>query len=166
VEDSGGIYFVPAFSGLFAPYWRSDARGVIVGLTRYINKYHICRAALEATAYQTREVLEAMEKDSGVSLKALKVDGGMVYNELLMQFQSDILGVPVIRPTVSETTALGASYAAGLAVGFWDDPEALRANWNADKTWEPKMDAETRKELYKGWLRAVERTLGWAVPGI
>ena len=161
VEDSGGIYFVPAFSGLFAPYWRSDARGVIVGLTRYINKYHICCAALEATAYQTREVLEAMEKDSGVSLKALKVDGGMVYNELLMQFQSDILGVPVIRPTVSETTALGAAYAAGLAVGFWDDLEALRANWNADKTWEPKMDAETRKELYKGWLKAVERTLGW-----
>jgi glycerol kinase len=134
---------------------------VIVGLTRYINKYHICRAALEATAYQTREVLEAMEKDSGVSLKALKVDGGMVYNELLMQFQSDILGVPVIRPTVSETTALGAAYAAGLAVGFWDDLEALRANWNADKTWEPRMDAETRKELYKGWLKAVERTLGW-----
>jgi glycerol kinase len=161
VEDSGGIYFVPAFSGLFAPYWRSDARGVIVGLTRYINKYHICRAALEATAYQTREVLEAMEKDSGVSLKALKVDGGMVYNELLMQFQSDILGVPVIRPTVSETTALGAAYAAGLAVGFWDDLEALRANWNVDKTWEPKMDAETRKELYQGWLKAVERTLGW-----
>jgi glycerol kinase len=161
VEDSGGIYFVPAFSGLFAPYWRSDARGVIVGLTRYINKYHICRAALEATAYQTREVLEAMEKDSGVSLKALKVDGGMVYNELLMQFQSDILGVPVIRPTVSETTALGAAYAAGLAVGFWDDLEALRANWNVDKTWEPKMDAEMRKELYQGWLKAVERTLGW-----
>jgi glycerol kinase len=161
VEDSGGIYFVPAFSGLFAPYWRSDARGVIVGLTRYINKYHICRAALEATAYQTREVLEAMEKDSGVSLKALKVDGGMVYNELLMQFQSDILGVPVIRPTVSETTALGAAYAAGLAVGFWDDLEALRANWNVDKTWEPKMDAERRKELYQGWLKAVQRTLGW-----
>jgi len=161
VEDSGGIYFVPAFSGLFAPYWRSDARGVIVGLTRYINKYHICRAALEATAYQTREVLEAMEKDSGVSLKALKVDGGMVYNELLMQFQSDILSVPVIRPTVSETTALGAAYAAGLAIGFWDDLEALRANWNVDKTWEPKMDAETRKELYQGWLKAVQRTLGW-----
>jgi glycerol kinase len=161
VEDSGGIYFVPAFSGLFAPYWRSDARGVIVGLTRYINKYHICRAALEATAYQTREVLEAMEKDSGVSLKALKVDGGMVYNELLMQFQSDILGVPVIRPTVSETTALGAAYAAGLAVGFWDDLEALRANWNVDKTWEPTMDAGTRKDLYQGWLKAVERTLGW-----
>jgi len=161
VEDNGGIYFVPAFSGLFAPYWRSDARGVIVGLTRYINKYHICRAALEATAYQSREVLEAMEKDSGVSLKALKVDGGMVYNELLMQFQSDILGVPVIRPTVSETTALGAAYAAGLAVGFWDDLEALRANWNVDKTWEPKMEAETRRELYQGWLKAVERTLGW-----
>jgi len=161
VEDSGGIYFVPAFSGLFAPYWKSDARGVIVGLTRFINKYHICRAALEATAYQTREVLDAMEKDSGVKLAALKVDGGMVYNELLMQFQADILGVPVVRPTVAETTSLGAAYAAGLAVGFWDNLEDLRENWGVDKTWEPKMDAETRAKLYKGWLKAVERTFGW-----
>ncbi|MGC9101260.1 MAG: glycerol kinase GlpK [Caldisericum sp.] len=161
VEDNGGIYFVPAFSGLFAPYWRSDARGVIVGLTRYINKGHICRAALEATAYQTRDVLEAMNKDSGVKLAALKVDGGMVYNELLMQFQSDILNVPVIRPKVAETTALGASYAAGLAVGFWDNLDDLRKNWIIDKTWHPKMDEATREKLYKGWLKAVERTFNW-----
>ncbi len=161
VEDSGGIYFVPAFSGLFAPYWKSDARGVIVGLTRYVTKYHICRAALEATAYQTREVLDAMNKDSGVPLKALKVDGGMVYNELLMQFQSDILGVPVVRPVVAETTALGAAYAAGLAVGFWNNLEDLRANWQVDKTWEPKMDETKRAALYKGWLKAVERTFNW-----
>ena len=161
VEDAGGIYFVPAFSGLFAPYWKSDARGVIVGLTRYVNKNHICRAALEATAYQTREVLDAMEKDSGVKLASLKVDGGMVYNELLMQFQADILGVPVVRPTVAETTSLGAAYAAGLAVGFWNNLEDLRENWGVDKTWEPKMDAETRKKLYKGWLKAVTRTFDW-----
>lgn len=161
VEDSGGIYFVPAFSGLFAPYWKSDARGVIVGMTRYVNKYHISRAALEATAYQTREVLDAMNKDSGVDLTALKVDGGMVFNELLMQFQADILGVPVIRPKVAETTALGAAYAAGLAVGFWDNLDDLRANWLMDKTWEPKMDAAKRDELYKGWLKAVERTFDW-----
>jgi len=161
VEDSGGIYFVPAFSGLFAPYWKSDARGVIVGLTRYITKAHIARAALEATVYQTREVLDAMNKDSGVALTALKVDGGMVYNELLMQFQSDILGVPVIRPVVAETTALGAAYAAGLAVGFWKDFDELRANWGKDKEWQPKMDAGTREKLYKGWLKAVERTFGW-----
>ena len=137
VEDNGGIYFVPAFSGLFAPYWRSDARGVIVGLTRYVNKGHLARAALEATAYQTRELLDAMEKDSAVRLKALKVDGGMVFNELLMQFQADILGVPLVRPKVSETTALGAAYAAGLAVGFWRDLDELRANWKEDKTWQP-----------------------------
>jgi len=161
VEDNGGIYFVPAFSGLFAPYWRSDARGVIVGLTRYINKGHICRAALEATAYQTKDVLEAMNKDSGVKLEALKVDGGMVFNELLMQFQSDILNVPVIRPKVAETTALGASYAAGLAVGFWSNLDDLRKNWIVDKTWTPKMDEETRQKLYKGWLKAVERTFNW-----
>ncbi len=161
VEDNGGIYFVPAFSGLFAPYWRSDARGVIVGMTRYINKGHIARAALEATAYQTREVLDAMKKDSGVELKALKVDGGMVYNELLMQFQADILGVPVVRPKVAETTSLGAAYAAGLAVGFWDNLEDLRQNWQVDKTWEPQMDEETRERLYKGWLKAVERTFNW-----
>jgi len=161
VDDAGGIYFVPAFSGLFAPYWKSDARGVIVGLTRYINQGHIARAALEATAYQTREVLDAMNKDSGVDLKALKVDGGMVFNELLMQFQSDILGVPVIRPTVAETTALGAAYAAGLAVGFWEDVESLRENWGVDKEWKPKMDEKKRAELYKGWKKAVTRTFDW-----
>ncbi|MBP7212975.1 MAG: glycerol kinase GlpK [Anaerolineaceae bacterium] len=161
VEDSGGIYFVPAFSGLFAPYWKSDARGAIVGLTRYINAGHLARAVLEATAYQTAEVLEAMNKDSGVDLTALKVDGGMVFNEVLMQFQSDILGVPVIRPTVAETTALGAAYAAGLAVGFWEKVEDLRANWGKDKEWEPKMDADTREKLYKGWKKAVTRTFDW-----
>ncbi len=161
VPDNGGIYFVPAFSGLFAPYWRSDARGVIVGLTRYINKGHICRAALEATAYQTRDVFEAMVKDSGVQLKALKVDGGMVYNELLMQFQADMLNVPVVRPVVAETTSLGAAYAAGLAVGFWKDLDDLRANWQEDKRWEPQMDEATRERLYRGWLKAVERTFGW-----
>ncbi len=161
VPDNGGIYFVPAFSGLFAPYWRSDARGVIVGLTRYINKGHICRAALEATAYQTRDVFDAMIKDSGVELKALKVDGGMVRNELLMQFQADILNVPVIRPVVTETTSLGAAYAAGLAVGFWKDLDDLRANWQEDRRWVPQMDEATREKLYKGWLKAVERTFGW-----
>jgi len=161
VDDNGGIYFVPAFSGLFAPYWQADARGVIVGMTRYINKGHICRAALEATAFQTREVLDAMEKDSGVELKALKVDGGMVYNELLMQFQSDILDVPVIRPVVSETTALGAAYAAGLAVGFWNDVEDLRQNWQVAKTWEPEMEDASRSKLYHGWKKAVQRSMGW-----
>ena len=161
VEDNGGIYFVPAFSGLFAPYWRSDARGVIVGLTRYVNKGHIARAALEATAFQTREVLDAMNKDSGVNLTSLKVDGGMVYNELLMQFQADILGVPVVRPVVAETTALGAAYAAGLAVGFWGNLEDLRENWQVDKTWEPMMDAGHRDKEYKGWKKAVERTFDW-----
>jgi glycerol kinase len=161
VDDAGGIYFVPAFSGLFAPYWKSDARGVIVGLTRYITAGHIARAALEATAYQTREVLDAMNKDSGVDLKALKVDGGMVFNELLMQFQSDILGVPVIRPTVAETTALGAAYAAGLAVGFWGEVEDLRENWGVDKEWHPKMGEEEREKLYKGWKKAVTRTFDW-----
>nr|WP_290665170.1 glycerol kinase GlpK [Ardenticatena sp.] len=161
VEDNGGVYFVPAFSGLFAPYWRSDARGVIVGLTRYANKGHICRAALEATAYQTREVLDAMKADSGVDLAALKVDGGMVYNELLMQFQADILDVPVVRPQVAETTSLGAAYAAGLAVGFWSNLDDLRQNWQVDKTWTPAMDAATREKLYHDWKRAVERTFGW-----
>jgi glycerol kinase len=161
VEDNGGIYFVPAFSGLFAPYWRSDARGVIVGLTRYVNKGHIARAALEATAYQTREVLDAMEKDSGVKLTSLKVDGGMVFNELLMQFQADILGVPVIRPKVAETTALGAAYAAGLAVGFWKDYDELRRNWGRDKEWQPQMDPARREALYAGWKKAVTRTFDW-----
>ena len=161
VEDNGGIYFVPAFSGLYAPYWKDNARGVIAGMTRYVNKGHIARAALEATAYQTREVLEAMNKDSGVKLTALKVDGGMVYNDLLMQFQADILGVPVIRPTVAETTALGAAYAAGLAVGFWQRVDDLRANWGKDKEWRPAMDGERRKQLYKGWRKAVKRTFDW-----
>jgi glycerol kinase len=161
VEDSGGIYFVPAFSGLFAPYWRSDARGAIVGLTRYINAGHIARAVLEATAYQSAEVLEAMNKDSGVPLTALKVDGGMVHNQTLMQFQSDILGVPVIRPKVAETTALGAAYAAGLAVGFWKQVDDLRENWQVDQRWQPHMGAETRKTLMAGWKKAVTRTLDW-----
>jgi glycerol kinase len=161
VIDNGGIYFVPAFSGLFAPYWRSDARGAIVGMTRYVNKGHLARAVLEATAYQTREVLEAMEKDSGVSLAALKVDGGMVFNELLMQFQADILNVPVIRPKVAETTALGAAYAAGLAVGFWQDYDELRANWGRDKQWIPSMPAQMRDSLYAGWKKAVTRTFDW-----
>lgn len=161
VNDNGGVYFVPAFSGLFAPYWRSDARGVIAGLTRYVTKGHLARAALEATAWQTREVLDAMHADSGVDLAALKVDGGMVYNELLMQFQADVLGVPVIRPTVSETTALGAAYAAGLAVGFWKEVDDLRANWGKDKEWRPKMaPAEVDKE-YRQWKKAVTRTFDW-----
>ncbi len=161
VEDNGGIYFVPAFSGLFAPHWRSDARGLIIGLTRYINKGHLARAALEATAYQTREVLDAMKADANISISSLKVDGGMVKNELLMQFQADILGVPVIRPKVTETTALGAAYAAGLAVGFWENLDDLRNNWQIDKFWEPQMDEIRREKLYKSWQKAVERTLGW-----
>jgi len=161
VDDNGGIYFVPAFSGLYAPYWRSDARGVIVGLTRYINKGHIARAVLEATAYQTREVLDAMEKDSGVVLKALKVDGGMVINNYLMQFQADILNVPVIRPKVAETTALGAAYAAGLAINFWNNLEDLQENWQMDKKWTPAMSESLRSKLYQGWLKAVERTFNW-----
>lgn len=161
VSDNGGIYFVPAFSGLFAPYWRSDARGVIVGLTRFVNKGHFARAALEATAYQTREVLDAMKKDSNVSLKTLKVDGGMVVNELLMQFQADLLGVPVVRPKVAETTALGAAYAAGLAVGYWKDISELIDNWHIDKTWHPHMDTSQREGLYQQWLKSVQRSLNW-----
>jgi glycerol kinase len=161
VENNGGIYIVPAFSGLFAPYWRSDARGVVVGMTRYVTKGHFARAALEATAFQTREVLDAMEQDSGVTLKALKVDGGMVVNDLLMQFQSDILGVPVMRPRVAETTALGAAYAAGLAVGFWNNLEDLRQNWQIDKTWEPQMDEAKREHMYRDWKRAVQRSFDW-----
>ncbi|MFN2124493.1 MAG: glycerol kinase GlpK [Candidatus Promineifilaceae bacterium] len=161
VEDNGGVYFVPAFSGLFAPYWRSDARGAIVGLTRYVNKGHIARAALEATAYQTREVLDAMEKDSGVKLTALKVDGGMVYNDTLMQFQADVLGVPVVRPKVAETTALGAAYAAGLAVGFWENEQDIRDNWGIDKTWEPNPESTAGTENYRMWKKAVTRTFDW-----
>jgi glycerol kinase len=161
VENNGGVYFVPAFSGLFAPYWKNEARGVIAGLTRYVTKGHIARAVLEATAWQTREVLDAMNADSGVPLTALKVDGGMVYNELLMQFQSDVLNVPVIRPKVAETTALGAAYAAGLATGFWAAVEDLRANWAKDKEWHPKMDAAERDKEYRLWKKAVTRTFDW-----
>jgi glycerol kinase len=161
VADNGGAYFVPAFSGLFAPHWRSDARGAIVGLTSYINRGHLARAALEATAFQTREVLDAMNADSGTTLRALKVDGGMVRNELLMQFQADILGVPVIRPAISETTALGAAYAAGLAVGFWSGVEEIRANWTADRQWDPVMDSPRREKFYAQWRKAVTRTLDW-----
>ncbi|MBV9093284.1 MAG: glycerol kinase GlpK [Streptosporangiaceae bacterium] len=161
VEDNGGVYFVPAFSGLFAPYWRGDARGVIAGLTRFVNAGHIARATLEATAWQSKEVVDAMNADSGVELTSLKVDGGMVVNELLMQFQADILGVPVIRPTVAETTALGAAYAAGLAVGFWREVEDLRANWGMDKQWEPSMDPAKRDREYALWKKAVTRTFDW-----
>jgi glycerol kinase len=161
VDDNGGVYFVPAFSGLFAPYWKNDARGVIAGLTRYVTKGHIARAALEATAWQTKEVVEAMNKDSGVDLTSLKVDGGMVFNDTLMQFQADVLDVPVIRPTVAETTSLGAAYAAGLAVGFWKEVEDLRANWGKDKEWKPKMDAAERDKEYKFWKKAVTRTFDW-----
>jgi glycerol kinase len=161
VEDNGGAYFVPAFSGLFAPYWRSDARGAIVGLTRYVNKGHLARAVLEASAYQTCDIVNAMNKDSGVHLSRLKVDGGMVANEVLMQFQSDILDVPVIRPKVSETTALGAAYAAGLAVGFWSGLDELRQNWAEDKTWHPAMAPADREKYYREWKKAVDRTFDW-----
>jgi glycerol kinase len=162
VEDNGGCYIVPAFSGLFAPYWKGSARGVFAGLTRYVNNGHIARATLEATAFQSREVSDAMNADSGVDLESLKVDGGMVGNETLMQFQADILGVPVIRPKVAETTALGAAYAAGLATGFWNNEEELRENWVEDKRWEPKMDASARETAYHFWKKAVQRTFDWA----
>ena len=161
VEDNGGAYFVPAFSGLFAPYWRPDARGALVGLTRYVNKGHIARAALESTAFQTAEVIDAVNADSGVPLTELKVDGGMTANDTLMQFQADILGVPVIRPVVAETTALGAAYAAGLAVGFWSDLDDLAKNWQEDKRWEPNMDSEERDRLYRNWKKAVTKTFDW-----
>ncbi len=162
VDDNGGAYIVPAFSGLFAPHWRPDARGAIVGLTRFVERGHLARAALEATAFQTREVVEAMNADSGVDLTSLKVDGGMVVNELLMQFQADILDVPVVRPVVAETTALGAAYAAGLAVGFWSSTDEIRANWSADKQWDPQLDADERESLYADWKKAVTRTFDWA----
>jgi len=162
VEDNGGMYFVPAFSGLFAPYWKSSARGAIVGMTRYINRGHFARAALEAVAYQTREVLDAMEADSGVKLQALKVDGGMVANELLMQYQADALGVPVTRPKVAESTALGAAYAAGLAVGFWKNTAEMSQNWGIDKRWQPSQDERARTENYRMWKKAVTRTFDWA----
>ncbi|MBA3431546.1 MAG: glycerol kinase GlpK [Actinobacteria bacterium] len=161
VDDNGGCYFVPAFSGLFAPYWKGSARGVIAGLTRYVNKGHLARAVLEATAWQSKEVVDAMNADSGVELTSLKVDGGMVGNETLMQFQADVLDVPVIRPTVPETTALGSAYAAGLAVGFWDEIEDLRANWGKDKQWEPQMDDAERDKQYAKWKKAVTRTFDW-----
>jgi glycerol kinase len=161
VDDNGGVYFVPAFSGLFAPYWRGDARGAIVGLTRYVNKGHLARAVLEATAFQSKELLDAMNADSGVDLTSLKVDGGMVANETLMQFQADILGVPVIRPVVAETTALGAAYAAGLAVGFWAGEDDIRANWAEDKRWEPAMDDAKRQKYYRKWKKAVTKTFDW-----
>ena len=161
VTDNGGIFFVPAFSGLFAPYWKNDARGVIVGLTGYVTKGHLARAVLEATAWQTREVLEAMNVDAGLPLKVMNVDGGMVNNELLMQFQADILGVPVIRPRCTETTALGAAYAAGLAVGVWRTVDDLRVQWGKDKEWTPKMDSIVREKLYRDWKRAVTRTFAW-----
>ena len=164
VEDNGGVYIVPAFSGLFAPYWRSEARGVIVGLTRFVNRGHIARAALEATAWQTREVVDAMRADSGSSLAALKVDGGMVANELLMQFQADVLGIPVIRPKVTETTALGAAYAAGLAVGLWSGLDALRANWQEDRAWQPALDPVARERAFQWWTKAVGRTFDWLEP--
>ena len=161
VEDNGGCYFVPAFSGLFAPYWQSDARGVIAGLTGYVTKGHIARAVLEATAWQTREVVDAMTADSGVALTTLKADGGMTANGLLMQFQADVLGVPVVRPVVPETTCLGAAYAAGLAVGYWPDIEGLRANWQKSAEWTPSMPADTRERHYRKWKKAVQRAMGW-----
>ena len=165
VDDNGGVYFVPAFSGLFAPHWRSDARGVVAGLTRFANAGHLARATLEATAFQTREVLVAMEADSGVPVSVLKVDGGMVANELLMQFQADLLDVPVIRPEVAETTALGACYAAGLAVGFFADTAEVAALWHEDRRWLPAMEPGDRNRLTAGWAKAVERTLGWVGEG-
>jgi glycerol kinase len=161
VSDNGGVYFVPAFSGLYAPYWMDDARGVIAGLTRYVNKGHIARAVLEATAFQVREVVDAMAKDSGITLDVLRTDGGMVMNDLLMQFQCDILAKPVVRPMVKETTALGAAYAAGLAVGFFQDTDELVANWSVDQKWEPKMDEESREGLYHFWKKAVTRSFDW-----
>ena len=161
VEDNGGVYFVPAFSGLFAPYWKASARGVIAGLTRYATKGHLARAVLEATAFQTREILEAMEKDSGIKLDVLRTDGGMVEDELLMQFQADILDKAVVRPTIKETTALGAAYAAGLAVGFFRDADELCANWSVDKTWTPNMDPSRRESMYRMWKKAVSRTFDW-----
>ncbi len=161
VRDNGGVYFVPAFSGLYAPYWRSDARGIIAGLTRFANKGHLARAVLEATAYQTREVLEAMEKDSQIQLFSLRTDGGMVENNFLMQFQADILNIPVLRAAIKETTALGAAYAAGLAVGYYSDLRDLRQNWAADQTWEPHMGEAHRESIYRQWKKAVTRSFDW-----
>jgi glycerol kinase len=165
VEDNGGVYFVPAFSGLYAPYWKHNARGVIAGLTRYTNKGHLARAALEATAFQTSEVVEAMEKDAGIPVSVLRTDGGMVQNELLMQFQADILGREVVRPGVLETTALGAAYAAGLAVGFFQNLDDLRSRWSVDRTWRPRMDAGRREQLCAYWKKAVTRSFDWLDDG-
>ena len=165
VEDAGGAYFVPAFSGLFAPYWRSDARGAIVGLSRFHTRAHLARATLEAICFQTRAVLDAMVDDSGVDLALLKVDGGATVNDTLMQLQADTLGVPVVRPVVAETTALGAAYAAGLAAGVWTDLGQLRQNWKADRQWEPHWTADRREHAYAGWKKAVERTLNWVETG-
>jgi glycerol kinase len=161
VEDAGGVYFVPAFSGLFAPYWDMYARGAIVGLSRYVTRAHLVRATLEAICYQTRDVLQAMQTDAGITLRALKVDGGAAANDLLMQLQADILGTPVVRPTVRETTALGAAYLAGLAVGYWRNLDDLRANWQVQRTFQPAWDAAQRDKGYRGWQRAVERAKGW-----
>jgi glycerol kinase len=161
VDDNGGVYFVPAFSGLFAPYWKTTARGVIAGLTRYVNKGHIARAVLEATAFQTREVVDAMRKDSGIELDVLRTDGGMVENDTLMQFQADILNKPVVRPVIKETTALGAAYAAGLAVGFYKNLDDLCANWSVDKTWKPDMDNAKRESMYRLWKKAVTKSFDW-----
>jgi glycerol kinase len=161
VDDNGGAYFVPAFSGLFAPYWKTDARGLIIGLTRYVNNAHIARASLESLCYQTKEMLDAMSQDWGVTFNTLKVDGGAVHNEILMQFLADMLNLQVIRPVCTETTALGAAYAAGLAVGYWESMQDLCDNWAVEKTWQPQMDAETRANHYKGWIKAVERTMAW-----
>jgi glycerol kinase len=161
VDGNGGVYFVPAFSGLFAPYWRSDARGAIVGLSRYNTSAHLARATLEAICYQSKDVSDAMEQDSGVKLDVLKVDGGVTANDLCMQLQADILGVPVSRPVVAETTALGAAYAAGLATGFWSATDELTANWNESKRWAPRWNDQQRADGYAGWKKAVERTLKW-----
>ncbi|QWC85185.1 glycerol kinase GlpK [Nocardioidaceae bacterium] len=161
VDDNGGAYFVPAFSGLFAPHWRPDARGALVGLTRYVNKGHLARAVLESTAFQTREVIDAMNADSGVDLSELRVDGGMIVNETLMQFQADILGVDVVRPKIAETTALGAAYAAGLAVGFWESTDEIRQQWAEDHRWTPQMDEDERERLLRNWKKAVTKTLDW-----
>lgn len=161
VDDNGGVYFVPAFSGLFAPHWRGDARGAIVGMTRYNTKAHIARAALEATAFQTREVLDAMEADSGVKLEQLRVDGGMTANDLLMQFQADILDTEVVLPVVAETTALGAAYAAGIAVGFWSGEEDVVANWAEAKRWKPAMESAERERQLRQWKKAISKTFDW-----
>ena len=164
VADNGGVYFVPAFSGLYAPHWNEGARGLIIGLTRFANRGHIARACLEATAFQTHEVLEAMEADSGIPVRELRTDGGMVANGTLMQFQADILGVPVLRPRVTETTALGAAYAAGLATGYWRGTDDLVGNWGVERRWEPNMDAAERRRITAAWGRAVERAFDWEQP--